>query len=669
MSFLLTIISMSFSASIMLAAFIALKGLMKKYLPSIGLYAVLLIILFRMLVPFSPNFSLMNYVGEISGISQNSRSAVSNVIDKNDSAIGQYVEVMENSQQSAFDGMLQTSSDTEKTSNAQTVATSESAKNHFDWSKLLIAVWCIGIFVCMTKNLTAYAILKHKITNLSEFSETYTDMLSELSCGRRHPNVYISSEVVTPMVIGLLRPMIVVPDCDYSEIDIFNILRHEYCHYRRFDVPIKWLSMIACSLHWFNPIITVVFGKQLDKWCELSCDEYAVKNMDSIQKKAYIRTLLKTAELQLNFDKAPLTTMGGEAQNLNERFRSISTDKKITKNQIAVSLGIICVTVVFGTLLGSCTVKHADNVSDSSLDYSDQSSSVSRYTYDSALFTITDPKAQWDESRQAWKSSYDSEYYQNKPTLSGMSEDRVILRSLFDLLNWENYEYIDKIQSMELFSTDALEVNFDDEIYFYLEKNGNLLAWLDGSHIDDLAIEEKYPDYFFADVDNAGSICVFSVPSDLYGKVESLSSSLINENDATSNDFYGIVAENGKQYAFSDIDCYFVYAVISSRIRIMSDSYGCDFFVDVGSKAYDSVWSAFSGIGLCNQIQPRPECEQTDKHILIIGPEDYGENYTDEYITIYADSKIVKARFKGDEIWYSIPKDLSAICQQIADCQ
>lgn len=665
MSFLLTIISMSFSASIMLVAFIALKGLMKKHLPSSIMYAVLLIILFRMIVPFSPSFSLMNYTAEISGISQNSAGAPS---DANDSAIGQDVEVSKNLQQSVFDGTLQTSSDTEKTTNGQAVATldekNKPAKNNFDWSKIVFAVWCIGILICMAKNLTAYAILKHKVKNSSEFSETYTDMLSELSCGRRHTNVYISSEAVTPMVIGLFYPMIVVPDCDYSEADIFNILRHEYCHYRRFDVPIKWLTVVARSLHWFNPLITIVFAEQLDKWCELSCDEYAVQNMDSIQKKAYIRTLLKTAELQLDVKNAPLTTMGSALQNMNERFGYISTAKKITKNQVAVSIGIICVTVVFGTLLGSCTVKQTDNVY-----YADQSNSVSQHTYENALFTITDPEAQWNESRQAWKSSYDSEYYQNKPTLSGVSDNRVTLRSLFNLLNWENYKYIDRVQSKELFSSDALEVNFDDEIYFYLEKDGNLFVWLDDSHMEDLVIGQKYPDYLLADADFEENICVFSVPSDLYVKVESLLKPLFHENYTESSDFDGIVAENGKQYPFSDIDCDFVYAVISGKIRIISDDYGCDFLTDVGSEAYDSVWNAFSGIGLCNQIQPRPECEQTDKHIMIIGPEDYGESYTDEYVTIYADSKIIKARFKGDEIWYSVPKDLSAICQQIAAYQ
>ena len=85
----------------------------------------------------------------------------------------------------------------------------------------------------------------------------------------------------------------------------------------------------------------------------------------------------------------------------------------------------------------------------------------------------------------------------------------------------------------------------------------------------------------------------------------------------------------------------------------------------VYSAAYDYVWDTFTGIGLCQQIQSRPECEQTDKHIMIIGPEDYGADYTDEYITIYADSGIVKARFKGDEIWYSVPKDLVAICRKL----
>ena len=49
-----------------------------------------------------------------------------------------------------------------------------------------------------------------------------------------------SAAVGTPMLLGLWRPVLVLPERAYSEEMLKNIFRHELTHYRRGDLLFKW---------------------------------------------------------------------------------------------------------------------------------------------------------------------------------------------------------------------------------------------------------------------------------------------------------------------------------------------------------------------------------------------------------------------------------------------
>lgn len=58
--------------------------------------------------------------------------------------------------------------------------------------------------------------------------------------------------VDTPMTLGLLRPVIVLPP-EVPEADLPLILRHELCHIRRRDLWYKGVMLLANAVHWFTP--------------------------------------------------------------------------------------------------------------------------------------------------------------------------------------------------------------------------------------------------------------------------------------------------------------------------------------------------------------------------------------------------------------------------------
>lgn len=63
------------------------------------------------------------------------------------------------------------------------------------------------------------------------------------------------SGAVSPMIVGFFRPILVLPDNEYSQEELFFNTKHELIHVKRHDVCFKLLFVIANAIHWFNPLI------------------------------------------------------------------------------------------------------------------------------------------------------------------------------------------------------------------------------------------------------------------------------------------------------------------------------------------------------------------------------------------------------------------------------
>jgi len=162
------------------------------------------------------------------------------------------------------------------------------------------------------------------------------DMLAILTEGKRTPRLIISEYAATPMLIGVLRPTIVLPKKAYSNEQLQSILLHELTHMRRFDVLVKWLTLLACAVHWFNPLVWVA-RREIDRACELSCDEAVIARLDTYGKQHYGDTLIFLASNK----KIPMpvlsTTMCAEKRALKERLSAIMKSKKYTKLTLLLS--------------------------------------------------------------------------------------------------------------------------------------------------------------------------------------------------------------------------------------------------------------------------------------------------------------------------------------------
>ena len=97
--------------------------------------------------------------------------------------------------------------------------------------------------------------------------------------------------ISTSMLVGFIRPLVLLPDKHYESDELELIFRHELIHYKRSDLYIKLLSVIATSLHWFNPAIYLMsYAMQAD--CEASCDEKVLKEVGGEHNQFYAEIIM-----------------------------------------------------------------------------------------------------------------------------------------------------------------------------------------------------------------------------------------------------------------------------------------------------------------------------------------------------------------------------------------
>jgi bla regulator protein blaR1 len=104
-----------------------------------------------------------------------------------------------------------------------------------------------------------------------------------------------SNFIVTPMLVGIWRPQIVVPvdfEARYSVDEQALVLEHERAHWDRGDIVINALSAAWLCLSWFNPLTYWAFGMlRLDQ--ELACDALVLERLKT-SARSYADALLKT---------------------------------------------------------------------------------------------------------------------------------------------------------------------------------------------------------------------------------------------------------------------------------------------------------------------------------------------------------------------------------------
>lgn len=177
----------------------------------------------------------------------------------------------------------------------------------------------------------------------------------------RHKIVVIKySQAASPMIVGFVHPILVIPEETYRREELYFILKHELLHLKRHDIYFKLLLLVVNALHWFNPVVWLM-RKEATIDMELSCDESVVWGMNLEARKAYTKTLLSALYRQYTRRTALTTQFYGGKQEMKKRFKNILIGTK-KKNGFSLMVCAILLTLALGSLVG-CTASGEDKYS------------------------------------------------------------------------------------------------------------------------------------------------------------------------------------------------------------------------------------------------------------------------------------------------------------------
>lgn len=178
----------------------------------------------------------------------------------------------------------------------------ESAGFTLSLSQLLALLWLIGAAAVLTWTGIAHLrFLRHLRRWAKPVGDPATIQLFQWTAERLglspkgRPALLVCPELPAPMLAGLFRPVLLLPDALPEGEDLRFALLHELTHFRRRDVLLKALALAVSALHWFNPLMWYMV-RLVDRDLELACDEDILTRLDAKEYAAYGRAILSAAE-------------------------------------------------------------------------------------------------------------------------------------------------------------------------------------------------------------------------------------------------------------------------------------------------------------------------------------------------------------------------------------
>lgn len=220
----------------------------------------------------------------------------------------------------------------------QTAPAAASAVRTIPVTALLSALWLFGALAAALVQGGGYLLARRRLLRDARPDLEAEEQAGQTAAGlglKRAVPVRRSGQVRTPMVLGLIRPVLLLPEGQaVDEV----VLCHELTHLKRLDLAYKALLVAACWLHWFNPLVWWM-SRAASENLELCCDDDVAAGRDAAFRRKYGELLLSTAE------EKPGPTLssrfGGSKQAMRDRLANLFVKKKRGRLLACAALAVL----------------------------------------------------------------------------------------------------------------------------------------------------------------------------------------------------------------------------------------------------------------------------------------------------------------------------------------
>jgi beta-lactamase regulating signal transducer with metallopeptidase domain len=227
-----------------------------------------------------------------------------------------------------------------------------------DWRPAaLAAVWCCGFAAILLVRLRGWRRVRAALRASAPMA---------IAAG---VEVRSSPGLLEPGVVGLLRPVLLLPDGIVERLSakqLEAVLAHELCHVHRRDNLAAGLHIVVEALFWFHPLVSWI-GARLVEERERACDE-GVLSLGS-EPTVYAGAILGVCKLYV---ESPLACVSGvTGADLKKRIEGIMTNRigntlSLTKKLLLMSAGgaALAAPVIMGVVMGAVQIPilHAQRI-------------------------------------------------------------------------------------------------------------------------------------------------------------------------------------------------------------------------------------------------------------------------------------------------------------------
>lgn len=165
----------------------------------------------------------------------------------------------------------------------------------------LCCLWLAGAFAFAGIQMARVQRLRKLIdqgTPAPAWLQQRADRLAD-EMGVKRPRLMLVPHISSALAWNPRRPQILISEHFMKTVDETawpGILVHELAHFKRRDLWLGWLELLATCVWWWNPILLIV-RRQLHAYAEMACDAWVAVTLPET-RRMYAETLVHVVDLE-----------------------------------------------------------------------------------------------------------------------------------------------------------------------------------------------------------------------------------------------------------------------------------------------------------------------------------------------------------------------------------
>ena len=229
------------------------------------------------------------------------------------------------------------------------------------WLEWIVGLWCLGVLVFAWRPAVSwYEVGRLRREGCRPAADAVASALGDIARRMRLSRavrIFESTRVRVPVVVGYLRPMILLPVSLVSQLPVAQleaILAHELAHVRRHDYVVNlWQTLVETALFYHPAVWWLSHRIRCER--ENCCDDIAVAVLDN--RVEYGRALLALEELRGSHTALALGARSGSLlARIGRLFPSEPGERRFDSGNV-VAVGLLAALILAAAVWTTAVAK------------------------------------------------------------------------------------------------------------------------------------------------------------------------------------------------------------------------------------------------------------------------------------------------------------------------